>query len=151
MVTSTPSPAVSTISLKEGHAGRHRHGWLDGAARCRIGLYLNDVRFLSRFELTLDGQAPLLLSASDRETPWPRSSWSTTSAAAGGTLPRQALSIRRQGSSMAVCDGSASEQLAYPASRPGTRGRRRLRGHVRGSRLSPRDGCRGLGGATPMA
>ncbi|HEY8198251.1 MAG TPA: glycogen debranching N-terminal domain-containing protein [Candidatus Limnocylindrales bacterium] len=117
MVTSTPSPAVSTISLKEGHAVvvTAMDGSMDppGAG---FGLYLNDVRFLSRFELTLDGQTPLLLSASDRETyvatvqlvndPLPLPG--------GGTLPRQALSIRRA----RFIDGGLRERIGVLNSSP---------------------------------
>ena len=117
MVTSTPSPAVSTISLKEGHAVvvTAQDGSMDppGAG---FGFYLNDVRFLSRFELTLDGQTPLLLSASDRETyvatvqlvndPMPLPD--------GGTLPRQALSIRRA----RFIDGGLRERIGVLNSSP---------------------------------
>ena len=117
MVTSTPSPAVSTISLKEGHAVvvTAMDGSMDppGAG---FGFYLNDVRFLSPFELTLDGQTPLLLSASDRETyvatvqlvndPMPLPD--------GGMLPRQALSIRRA----RFIDGGLRERIGVLNSSP---------------------------------
>ena len=117
MVTSTPSPAVSTISLKEGHAVvvTAMDGSMD-PPDAGFGLSLTAVRFLSRFELTLDGQAPLLLSASDRETyvatvqlvndPLPLPD--------GGTLPRQALSIRRA----RFIDGGLRERTAPATLRP---------------------------------
>jgi glycogen debranching enzyme len=117
MATSTPRPAVSTISLKEGHAVVVTAQ--DGSMAppdAGFGLYLNDVRFLSRFELTLDGQSPLLLSASDRETyvatvqlvndPLPLPD--------GRTLPRQALSIRRA----RFIDGGLRERIGILNSSP---------------------------------
>ena len=117
MATSIRSPAVSTISLKEGHivVVTAQDGSM-APPDAGFGLYLNDVRFLSRFELTLDDQPPLLLSASDRETyvatvqlvndPMPLPD--------GRTLPRQALSIRRA----RFIDGGLRERIGILNSSP---------------------------------
>jgi len=117
MATSMRSPAVSTISLKEGHAVVVTAE--DGSMAppdAGFGLYLNDVRFLSRYELTLNGHQPLLLSASDRETyvatvqlvndPLPLPD--------GRMLPRQALSIRRA----RFIDGGLRERIGILNSSP---------------------------------
>ena len=117
MASSMRSPAVSTIALKEGHIVVVTAE--DGSMAppdAGFGLYLNDVRFLSRFELTLDGLPPLLLSASDRETyvatvqlvndPLPLPD--------GRMLPRQALSIRRA----RFIDGGLRERIGILNSSP---------------------------------
>lgn len=117
MASSMRSPAVSTIALKEGHIVVVTAE--DGSMAppdAGFGLYLNDVRFLSRFELTLDGRPPLLLSASDRETyvatvqlvndPLPLPD--------GRMLPRQALSIRRA----RFIDGGLRERIGILNSSP---------------------------------
>jgi hypothetical protein len=117
MASSMRSPAVSTIALKEGHIVVVTAE--DGSMAppdAGFGLYLNDVRFLSRFELTLDGRPPLLLSASDRETyvatvqlvndPMPLPD--------GRMLPRQALSIRRA----RFIDGGLRERIGILNSSP---------------------------------
>ena len=117
MATSLRSPAVSTISLKEGHivVVTAQDGSM-APADAGFGLYLNDVRFLSRFELTLDGQPPLLLSASDRET-YVATVQLVNDAmplAGGGMLPRQALSIRRA----RFIDGGLRERIGLLNSSP---------------------------------
>ena len=117
MASSMRSPAVSTIALKEGHIVVVTSE--DGSMAppdAGFGMYLNDVRFLSRFELTVNGQPPLLLSASDRETYVATVQLVNAPMRLpdGRVVPRQALSIRRA----RFIDGGLRERIGVLNSSP---------------------------------
>jgi glycogen debranching enzyme len=88
-----------TVSLKEGPlvAVTANDGSIVATDAGRFGLYFHDMRFLSAFELTVNGFAPLMLSVNTE-----RSHVATfqlvnpaLTLADGTSLPRQSISIRR--------------------------------------------------------
>src|SRR3990172_3718094 len=69
MATSLKGAATATIALKEGpYVAVSAEDGSMTPPDAGFGLYVHDVRFLSAFEVRVAGVAPLLLSASDRET-----------------------------------------------------------------------------------
>ena len=110
MATSLKGAATATIALKEGPyvAVTAEDGSMT-PPDAGFGLYVHDVRFLSAFEVRVAGAAPLLLSASDRET------YVATMQLVnpplrlpdGRSVPRQALSIRRA----RFIDGGVRERI----------------------------------------
>src|SRR3990170_1941726 len=119
MATSLKGAATATIALKEGpYVAVSAEDGSMTPPDAGFGLYVHDVRFLSAFEVRVAGVAPLLLSASDRET------YVATMQLVnpplrlpdGRTVAQQALSIRRA----RFIDGGLRERIGLLNSGPAT-------------------------------
>ncbi len=117
MSVSLKSAAIDTIALKEGpYVVISAEDGSMTPADAGLGLYVHDVRFLSAFEVRINGLLPLPLGASDRQTYVATVQLVNPALelADGRVLPPQAISIRRA----RFIDGGLRERIGILNSTP---------------------------------
>lgn len=109
---------LDTLALKDGPhvVVSATDGSMATDEEAGFGYYVHDVRFLSGFDVRINGRRPLLLSASDRETYVGTVQLVNPALELddGRVLPRQALSIRRA----RFIDGGLRERIGVLNSTP---------------------------------